>query len=366
MGAGRGRGRGGPAGARRTNAVFVRADELGGFLPSGVHAGDARRGMGGAGLLHASTIARESARAAKREDDVLAGDLSAAADGAAGPDALAPPPPPPPPPPDFDPWDPNEPIQLPLTDPRDPSAGGSSSSSSSSGAGAAGAGSGSGEHADVTALGLPRTADETMRRAPDPRRVPFHDGFGELLNDDQLFMVQLPSQLPYRHGDGGGSGSSGGESASAEAAARARRAATAATAFEKQHEFETPPFRGNLAGMEGFVGRLQVHRSGRVTLRLTNGVTFDVERGSDPRFLEELFVVSQPSQQCFRLGSIAQHVMVMPNTDSLGLTADTAAQSPHGTVDTIDADAETDIRKPDAYRPAATAAAAVDTDAMVL
>ena len=217
-----------------------------------------------------------------------------------------------------------------------------------------------------------------MRRAPDPRRVPFHDGFGELLNDDQLFMVQLPSQLPYRPGEGGTStgsgsaGSTGSESASAEAAARARRAATAAAAFEKQHEFETPPFRGNLAGMEGFVGRLQVRRSGRVTLRLTNGVTFDVARGSGPRFLEELLVVSQPSQQCFRLGSIAQHVMVMPNTDSLGLTADTEEQlrslalGPDSGVsdgaDVIDADGDTaDIRKPDPYRPGATRA-----DAMVL
>ena len=356
----------------------MRADELGGFLPSGVHAGDGRRGPGGAGLLQASTIARESARAAKREDgaDALA-DVAAA-----GSDALAaapPPPPPPPPPPDFDPWDPNEPIQLPLTDPREPSAGGPTAAAAAAAAAGAGGGAAAGEHADVTALGLPRTADETMRRAPDPRRVPFHDGFGELLNDDQLFMVQLPSQLPYRHGDGGGSGSgsgTGSESASAEAAARARRAATAAAAaFEKQHEFETPPFRGNLAGMEGFVGRLQVHRSGRVTLRLTNGVTFDVERGSDPRFLEELFVVSQPSQQCFRLGSIAQHVMVMPNTDSLGLTADTEAQLRDLALhdpDAIDADDTADIRKPDAFRPATgvTAAAAAaslgDTDAMVL
>ena len=177
-------------------------------------------------------------------------------------------------------------------------------------------------------------------------------------------MVQLPSQLPHRAEEP--AAGAGAESASEEAAARARKAATAATAFEKTHEFETPPFRGNLAGMEGYVGQLLVRQSGRVTLVLTNGVSFDVERGSDPRFLEELFVVSQPSQQCFRLGSVAQHVMVMPNTDSLGLTSDPTAATATSTAtrssgeEVMDESSNSsDIRQPDAVRPAARSDAVV-------
>jgi len=176
--------------------------------------------------------------------------------------------------PTFDPWDRDEPVQLPLRDPR--------------------------ETADPMTL------------------PPFLDSAGQMLYDD-LFILQLPSSLPITPKDQQQQPAGATTSAGAGAGAGTTIAAVPET-YEKQHEFETPPFKGTLSGVDGYMGRLRYHRSGRVTLRLTNGVEFDLHSSSTPRFLEELFLVSAKSQTCYRLGPVARHTTVLPNTVNIGLT----------------------------------------------
>ena len=202
---------------------------------------------------------------------------------------------------DYNPWEPEDPVQLPMIDPKDPIGSVKAQQRNRLSATAA--------NVDPS-IALAQTG-RVSRRAVDPASVPFHDKDGQVMSNE-LFFVQLPSQLPTKPPP---------LSVAAAAAASQQQQQQQQNMFEKIHEFEIPPFVGNLSDVEGLVGKLQIHKSGRVTLVLTNGVTFDVEQGMTPKICEDLFVLSKTSAQCIHMGDISGHVMIMPNTDSLGLTA---------------------------------------------
>jgi hypothetical protein len=153
-------------------------------------------------------------------------------------------------------------------------------------------------------------ADDAVRK-PDETAVPFHLARGELMSDDQLFVVQLPSQLPIR------APTSTSPPLKAPAPVVSAEDELGRVAAQETAEAGASAFKPTLGGLEGYAGRLEVHRSGRVTLRLTGGITFDVEQGSASRFLEEVVYVNATDAQLMRVGQVRQHVMVMPNTDSL-------------------------------------------------
>lgn len=217
---------------------------------------------------------------------------------------------------DYNPWDPEDPVQLPMIDPKDPIGSIKAQKRNRLTATAT--------NVDPS-IALAQTG-RVDRHAVDAASIPFHDKAGQIMSNE-LFFVQLPSQLPTKPPP---------LSVTAAAAAAATSSSSVNNSgnfgnsssqkqqqqnmFEKIHEFEIPPFVGNLSDVEGLVGKLQIRKSGKVTLVLTNGVTFDVEQGMTPKICEDLFVLSKTSAQCIHMGDISGHVMIMPNTDSLGLT----------------------------------------------
>lgn len=203
---------------------------------------------------------------------------------------------------DYDPWNPEDPVQLPMIDPKDPIGSVKAQQRNRLTATAA--------NVDPS-IALSQTG-RVNRKAVDASSIPFHDKAGQIMSNE-LFFVQLPSQLPTKPPPL--------SVAAAAAASQQQQQQQQQNMFEKIHEFEVPPFVGNLSDVEGLVGKLQIHKSGRVTLVLTNGVTFDVEQGMTPKICEDLFVLSKTSAQCIHMGDISGHVMIMPNTDSLGLTS---------------------------------------------
>lgn len=203
---------------------------------------------------------------------------------------------------DYDPWDPEDPVQLPMIDPKDPIGSIKAQKRNRLTATAA--------NVDPS-IAISRTG-KVSRSSADSSSIPFHDKAGQIMSNE-LFFVQLPSQLPTKPPPLS-------VTAAAAASQQNQQQQQQQNMFEKIHEFEIPPFVGNLSDVEGLVGKLQIHKSGRVTLVLTNGVTFDVEQGMTPKICEDLFVLSKTSAQCIHMGDISGHVMIMPNTDSLGLT----------------------------------------------
>ena len=45
------------------------------------------------------------------------------------------------------------------------------------------------------------------------------------------------------------------------------------------------------------------------------GVTYVLNKGNKPHFLEEATILSQSKQSLYRLGSISQHVVMIPELD---------------------------------------------------
>ncbi|KAJ1643010.1 hypothetical protein IWQ61_010576 [Dispira simplex] len=68
---------------------------------------------------------------------------------------------------------------------------------------------------------------------------------------------------------------------------------------------------------EGHIGKLLVYKSGKVSLRLNNGVIYDVHTGSHSTFMQQLMAVDTEHKQAFALGNISERLVCTPDLTSI-------------------------------------------------
>ena len=185
---------------------------------------------------------------------------------------------------DFDPCNPNHPITLPLTDPEE-------------------------KLKEIKAMeednplvkSAEQTIDkektyytplETIEENPDFLNKPMFNEQGLLY--DEYFVMQIPSVLPQRK----------------------KRIDPEEEEKEKPKEKKEDDrkIENPLNGMCGYIGKIQYHKSGRATMTI-GGVTYTLIKGNKPHFLEEASILSTSKQSLYRLGSISQHVVMVPELD---------------------------------------------------
>lgn len=62
---------------------------------------------------------------------------------------------------------------------------------------------------------------------------------------------------------------------------------------------------------KGIIGKLQYHKSGRVTMKIGSSV-FELSGGTPSTFAQEVMAVRPSSKECYHLGSVSQTVIVTP------------------------------------------------------
>ncbi|KAH3761216.1 DNA-directed RNA polymerase III subunit RPC4 [Pelomyxa schiedti] len=152
------------------------------------------------------------------------------------------------------------------------------------------------------------------------------DADGTLMNNDQLLFFQLPSAFPLHAQQpqltaaaatattAATPSASASTSASQPPGQQAPTAAPTAVVGEKAEDDKlTGGVKSNLK-MEGFVGKLVIYRSGRMAMKVGD-ILYDVQRGTQPHFLEEVWAIDHENARCYVLGEIEQHVLVCPNME---------------------------------------------------
>jgi len=102
---------------------------------------------------------------------------------------------------------------------------------------------------------------------------------------EQLFFIQLPTQLPF--------------------------------SIEETEDKKKKGFENNLSSVpEGRIGKLAVFRSGIVKLRIGD-ITFDVSQGMPCNFLQEVAVIDSNNGKIYQLGDINNRMVTYPDIQSI-------------------------------------------------
>ncbi|KAJ0401109.1 hypothetical protein ATCC90586_001630 [Pythium insidiosum] len=204
---------------------------------------------------------------------------------------------------------------------------------------------GAGMHAEFSAMEIEEQWPPVLKSVMEPMSLPFArrpepssagaifaDEAGQVvLENDSLLFLQLPTTLPLAHATRVGTTE---KEEPKEVAAPVNKFAVAA---EPSPVVEAPTpkkeddsvddlanvrqeeqvFDRSLANAPGgFVGKLCIHRSGKVVLMLGDK-RFDVAAAHTPAFTEELYSIDSVEQQLCMLGAIDRHLVVTPDFDEL-------------------------------------------------
>ncbi|KAL0591448.1 hypothetical protein ABG067_001046 [Albugo candida] len=172
-------------------------------------------------------------------------------------------------------------------------------------------------------------------RGPEPQNV------GELfshssedtqpLMDDSIIFFQLPTTLPLAKAkrvanvkkevvESEEKMDEAGNPFKIESSSSAAKADKKKEPMEKRTEPQTDeslPFDQSLhRAPGGYIGKLCIRKSGRTVLMLDDKA-FDVSMAQTPTFCEDVYSIDPESNQLFILGSVARHLIVTPDFDSL-------------------------------------------------
>ncbi|CAN6640059.1 hypothetical protein TRVA0_018S00254 [Trichomonascus vanleenenianus] len=78
-------------------------------------------------------------------------------------------------------------------------------------------------------------------------------------------------------------------------------------------QFELP--EGEL-DPEGLAGKLRVHKSGRVTMKIGD-IVMDVSQGADCNFLQDVVIMDKEEKKAYQIGQIAKRLVVSPDVNSI-------------------------------------------------
>ncbi|ELP93479.1 hypothetical protein EIN_059740 [Entamoeba invadens IP1] len=198
---------------------------------------------------------------------------------------------------DFDPCNPNHPISLPLKNPEDKVV----------------------EEAkkeDTTAIKKTYyTPLETLEENPKILNFPLHTESGLLY--DEYVMMQIPSVLPLKSTQMEEEKIDEKINQKIDQQNKDDKKSVPKEeekAEDKIHEEPKDIVQNPLNGMCGYIGTIQYRKSGIATMKI-GGVTYRLTKGAKPHFLEEACVVSQAKKEVYRLGSISQHVVMVPDLE---------------------------------------------------
>lgn len=127
-------------------------------------------------------------------------------------------------------------------------------------------------------------------------------------NPEKFLFVQLPRVLPQFEED---------EQVKAQKAAKkvqvkAEREADGDVSMASASGEVTNPHGDDVDQLEGLVGKLRVHKSGKLTMKLGN-VVMDVGKGSETNFLQEIVLAdSDADRNAYLLGHLQEKVVVIP------------------------------------------------------
>ncbi|OVA13380.1 RNA polymerase III Rpc4 [Macleaya cordata] len=124
-------------------------------------------------------------------------------------------------------------------------------------------------------------------------------GLMEESEDARMVFLQLPASLPLMK-----------RSATAESneTAGSSRPSKPVDHLEKGCSLEELP--------PGFMGKLLVHKSGAVKLKLGDTL-YDVSPGSDCTFANDVVAINTEGKQCCSVGELNKRAVVTPDVDSL-------------------------------------------------
>ncbi|GLD96084.1 hypothetical protein PINS_up004762 [Pythium insidiosum] len=203
---------------------------------------------------------------------------------------------------------------------------------------------GAGMHEEFSAMEIEEQWPPVLKSVMEPMSLPFArrpeppsagaifaDENGQVvLENDSLLFLQLPTTLPLAHATRVGTTTEKEEPKEA-APVNKFAVATEPSAIEPVAPKKEDDSVDDLANVRqeeqvfdrslakapgGFVGKLCIHRSGKVVLMLGDK-RFDVAAAHTPAFTEELYSIDSVEQQLCTLGAIDRHLVVTPDFDEL-------------------------------------------------
>jgi len=139
---------------------------------------------------------------------------------------------------------------------------------------------------------------------------PFHDEALNLLNNDNMFFIQLPSILPAV--------ATSPSTTTTPSTTTPTNTSDPRAPDGNQNNASGPSqeFNGTLHGLQGKLGRMVLYKSGRVRIQI-GSMWFEVNATEKVKFLEEVVSIAPEQSKCHRLGQLDQHLVVVPDFNHL-------------------------------------------------